>query len=186
MPEIILSKLYIPSWILVVFLCGWVLWRIFLFVYETNKTNKDFTCLSVTIKSLENLMGKIKNDLKFIANYLSEKSGGIFDRTQLESCSPFKLTVVGRKFLDDIGFIKLFNDNKNDFFQIIDLDHPTTNYDVEIGARKSFIILSERDYFKPIKVYLYSNPEKRLDSISITAGVYIRDEYLGLHPEITQ
>jgi len=179
MIETILSKLPIPSWILVILLAIVILWKIFVFVYETNKRNKDFFGLSATIKSLETLMSKIKNDIKFIANYLSEKSEKNFDRKQLESCSPFRLTPVGEKFLEDVGFIKLFNENKNDFFQIIDLTNPTTNYDVEISARKSFIILSEKDYFKPIKVYLYNNPEKRLDTISITAGVHIRDEYLN-------
>jgi hypothetical protein len=184
--ETILSMLPIPTWILIVLLSIIILWKIFVFVYETNNKNKDFKRLSDTIKTLENLMNKVKNDIKFIANYLSEKSEKNLDRTQIESCSPLRLTAVGTNFLKEIGFFVLFDSNKNDFFQIIDSACPTTKYDVEIAARKSFIILSDRDYFKSIKTYLFNNPSKRLDSISITAGVHIRDEYLKIHPEITQ
>lgn len=186
MLETILGMLPIPSWILVILLSIIILWKIFVFVYKTNETNKSFSSISDTINQLKDLMSKIKNDIKFIANYLSEKSEKNFDRTQLESCSPLRLTDAGRQFLNEIGFTKLFEDNKNDFYHIIDLSNPTTKYDVEINARKSFIILSDKEYFKSIKTYLFNNPQKRLDSISITAGVYIRDKYLELHPEITQ
>ncbi len=184
--EAIISQLQIPQWILIVLIFGWLLWQIFKFVSETNRKNTESSNLSATIKSLESLMIKIKNDIKFMSNYLAEKSEKNFDRTQLESCSPLKLTSTGEKFLSDIEFMGIFKDNQDDFFQIIDSEHPTTKYDVEISARKAFIILSEKDYFKPIKIYLYNNPEKRLDSISITAGVYVRDQYLEKHSEITK
>ncbi len=37
----------------------------------------------------------------------------------------------------------------------------------------------------PIKTYLFNNPNAR-ESYQTLAGLYIRDEYLEDHPEITQ
>ena len=86
--EAIISKLPIPSWILVILLGLIILWKIFKFVFDTQKTNKDFSGIFDTITELKNLMNKIKNDIKFIANYLSEKSEKHFDRSQLENNKP--------------------------------------------------------------------------------------------------
>jgi len=88
--------------------------------------------------------------------------------------------------VEEIGFVKIFTDNSLDFFNLIDAEKPKTKYDVEANAFTSFITLSDKEYFKPIKEYLYQHPQENLQTIGKGAGIYIRDMYLKEHPEIKE
>ncbi len=135
------------------------------------------------LDTLQKTTDKIKHNIKVVADCLV-KAPVQFDHEKLETYSPIQLTEAGIKYLDDIGFIKIFNDNKKDFFDFIDTEEPTTKYDTEISATKSFLILFEKEYFNSIKEFLYTHPQDSLQAMSKIAGVYIRDAYLEKHPEI--
>ena len=135
------------------------------------------------LDTLQETTDKVKHNIKVIADCLV-KAPVQFDHDKLQSYSPLQLTETGKKYLNDIGFIKIFEDNKKDFFDFIDSEKPTTKYDAEIVATKSVLILFEKNYFKPIKEFLYTHPQDSLQSMSKIAGVYVRDSYLEKHPEI--
>lgn len=135
------------------------------------------------LDTLQDAINKVKYNIKVIADCLV-KAPVQFDHEKLQTYSPIQLTDVGKKYLDDIGFVKIFEDNKKDFFDFIDAEKPTTKYDIEISATKSFLVLFERSYFRPIKEFLYTHPQDHLQAMSKIGGVYIRDSYLEKHPEI--
>ena len=137
------------------------------------------------LDTLKDTTDKVKHNIKVIADCLV-KAPVQFDSEKLQTYSPLQLTDKGTKYLNDIGFIKIFKENEKDFFEFIDTEKPTTKYDTEISATKSFLILFERDYFKPIKEFLYTHPQDSLQAMSKIAGVYVRDSYLKNHSEITK
>lgn len=141
-------------------------------------------CKLQILDTLEETTKKVKHNIKLVADCLIESSVE-FNHTRLEEYSPFKITEKGEKWLREVGFIEIFNENSQDFFEFIDSEKPTTKYDIENSAIKSFLILFEKEYFDPIKKYLYTHPQESLSSMSKVAGVYIRDKYFESHPEIT-
>jgi len=132
---------------------------------------------------LQEAVGKVKYNIKVIADCLV-KAPVQFDHEKLKTYSPIQLTDVGKKYLDEVGFIEIFEDNQQDFFDFIDAEKPTTKYDIEVSATKSFLVLFDRSYFRPIKDFLYTHPQDNLQAMSKIGGVYIRDAYLEEHPEI--
>lgn len=129
------------------------------------------------LNDLKTTVEKIKGNIKLIADTLIKDNGIDFDGVNLQTYSPINLTEQGHKLLKDIGFVKLFKDNKNDFFNHIDGDKPKTEYDVENSAFRSVFFLFEKEYFSPIKDYLYNNPKQSKGKFIKVAGVYVRDKY---------
>ena len=79
---------------------------------------------------------KIKHNVKVISDFLIAKAGD-FNHSELQNYSPLALTENGEKFIRDLGFDKVFEANKADFFNCIDHDAPKLKYDVEISAIRS-------------------------------------------------
>ena len=128
----------------------------------------------------------VKYNIKSIANALAKNKRIDFDQSLLEDYSPTKLTENGKDYLEEIGFIKIFSDNSKRFFHVIDLDNPTTKYDVEVSAFKSVLALLDESYFKPVKIHFYNNPKEDIRGFAKVSGVYVRDQYLNKHSEISQ
>ena len=80
--------------------------------------------------------------------------------------------------------IRFFKEHKKDFFDFIDEEDPRVKYDVELSAIKSIYFLLDKTFMNFLKTYMYNHPEKRINSIAPTLGIYIRDYYLAEHPEI--
>jgi hypothetical protein len=97
-----------------------------------------------------------------------------------------QLTNTGKKLITDIGFDAIFEENKSDFVEFIDSEMPKLKYDVELAAIKSISALSDQEYMNPLKVFFYNNPKRSLQNVAPTLGIYIRDDYLEAHPEITE
>lgn len=137
--------------------------------------------------NIRKLLEKIKHNLKVVCDALIESPGIKFDHGKLKNYSPVGLSQEGKKYLEEIGFIEIFNKYSQDFFDFIDSEEPKTKYDVEVTARKSFLFLSDKEYFNPLKTYLYEHPqEENLRGMAQITGVYIRDKYLKKHPEIIE
>lgn len=135
------------------------------------------------LNDLKETMDKVKHNIKVICDTLLQ-SEIKFDSREIRSFSPFQLTEEGRQKIKSLDFNNIFAENKSDFLAFIDSEQPKTKYDVEIASIKSVITLFEKEYFNAIKSYLYNNPEVDDRALRTTLGVYIRDQYFALHPEI--
>ena len=127
---------------------------------------------------------KMKTNLNAIANHMIK--GYNFDPSELKTYSPIQLTDVGKEFIKTLGFDNVFEKNKKDFFSSIDNENPKLKYDVESAAIKSISVLYEKEYMNFLKVFFYNHPARNIENTAPTLGVYIRDQYLTEHPEITQ
>jgi len=139
------------------------------------------------LDTLEKTMRKVKHNIQIVCNSLTESPDINFDHGRLESLSPLKLTEGGMKYLEkEVKFVEVFHNNKKDFFDFVDSEDPKTKFEVEQMSSKSVLFLLNKEYFKPIKVYLYNHPNENLQSLAQVAGVYVRDRYLEEHPEIKE
>lgn len=137
------------------------------------------------LDELKTTTDKIKANIKVVSDFLTRHDSK-FNPTELQAYSPLKLTEIGRKFLEDIGFANIFGNHEQEFFSYIDAEHPTLKYDVETTAIKSIYALWDREYMNPIKQYLYNHPDRNLENTAPTLGVYVRDKYLEGHKQIMQ
>ena len=135
------------------------------------------------LDDLKETVGKIKYNVKVIADFLTKKEPE-FDHSKLQSYSPFHLTKEGEEFIILLGFDRVFGEHKKEFFNFIDEEAPQVKYDVELSALKSIYFLLDKPFMNFLKTYMYNHPEKRINSIAPTLGVYIRDHYLAEHVEI--
>ena len=117
----------------------------------------------------------------------SDVSGRTLDPTLIRSMSPLTIQPAGYTILENSGF-KTIMDNqvhRQVILKFIADASPNTRLDVEQKALILFSTLMLNEYMNPIKTYLYDNPAAR-EIFPTLAGLYIRDEYLKDHPEITQ
>ncbi len=122
-------------------------------------------------------IGKMKLNIKVIADALIQS--GLVDGGKLQAYSPIQVTQIGKDYLEKIGFIKTFNEHSEDFFRYIESEQPKTDYDIENAAIRSIYLLFDKDYFNPIKDYLYNNPKEDKKELTNVAGIYVRDMYLS-------
>lgn len=128
----------------------------------------------------------IKHNVKVISDFLAKKSSFHFNTSELRNYSPITLTPEGNQLITKLGFDNVFRNHKSDFFNYINEEKPALKYDVELSAIKSISFLAEKSYMKFLKVFFYNNPNRNIVNTAPTLGVYVRDEYLKEHPEITQ
>jgi len=138
------------------------------------------------LDELKNTSETIKHNVKVVSDFLTKKSTLKFDPTELKNYSPLALTPQGNDFIAKLGFDNVFKDNKSDFLKCVDDEKPKLKYDVELAAIKTINLLSDKPYMEFLKVFFYNTPNRNMDNTAPTLGVYVRDEYLKEHPEITQ
>lgn len=136
------------------------------------------------LDELKKTTDKMKFNLKIISDYLTKQTK--FDPKELQVMSPLKLTDAGVALITNTGFNNIFSEHRSDFFSIIDSESPKLKYDVENAAIKSILFLQDNPYMNFLKVFLYNNPNRTIENIAPTFGIYVRDKYLEEHPEITQ
>lgn len=138
------------------------------------------------LDDLQKTTNRIKNNVKVVSDYLTMNNND-FDPAELQSYSPLQLTEEGQKLIEDLGFDKVFDEHQSDFCDYVASDNPRLKYDVELAAIKSIYALYEsKDYMDFLKVFFYNNPNRSLKNVAPTLGIYIRDKYLSLHPEIVE
>lgn len=137
------------------------------------------------LDDLKITVDKIKINLKVMGDYMIRNNSD-FDSSELQAFSPVQLTEKGITFIQEIGFDKVFNEHKADFFNCIESENPKLKYDVEISAIKSISLLSEKDYMSFLKILFYNQPSRKIENTAPTLGIYVRDKFLEEHPEITQ
>ena len=137
------------------------------------------------LDDLQTTIEKVKVNVKVISDYLTIASKD-FNHKELQSYSPLTLTKEGQKLIQTLGFDKVFEKNSKDFCEYIDSEQPKLKYDVEKAAINAVSALSDQDYMAFLKVFFYNNPDRSLNNVAPTLGIYIRDKYLKKHPEITE
>ena len=135
------------------------------------------------LDELKKTVDVIKHNLKVVTDFLIKKFPD-FNHEDLRNYSPVQLSEHGKGFITSIGFDAVFVENKKDFFGVIDDDLPKMKYDVQTSAIKSIYSLSDNAYMDRVKTYLYEHPDRKMDRVASTLGIYVRDAYLAEHPEI--
>lgn len=134
-------------------------------------------------------LGKVKDNVLVIITHLSTSAAnrGRLDTNLIQIMSPMLITPQGYEALISSGFKAIFDtpEHRARFMGYLQSQNPRTKLDVESMAIVSFASFLEKDFMNPIKTYLFNNPHAR-ESYQTLAGLYIRDEYLKDHPEITQ
>ena len=134
-------------------------------------------------------LGKIKDNVLVVITHLSSNASrrGRLDTTLIQVMSPMNITPQGHVVLEKSGFKEIISnpDHKAEIMSYLSSQKPKTRLDVESFAIVSFSTFLEKEFMNPIKTYLYNNPNER-EVYTTLAGIYIRDEYLKEHPEITQ
>ncbi len=138
-----------------------------------------------TLDNLEKLGEAMKHNIGTIASFLTRNHSS-FNSSELKTMSPITLTEQGNKLIDELGFDEVLKNHKKDFFDFIDSENPKLKYDVETASIKSIYFLADKPYMEFLKVFLYNNPKRSMNDVAPTLGVYVRDEYLKGHQEITQ
>lgn len=141
--------------------------------------------LRVVLGQTNKTISKVKLNIKAIVTFLAT-GGTKFDPSIIESMSPLQIKPNGDRILTESGFKTIMSsENRTDILRCISEQNPTTKLDVEKYSIVFFSTLLENEYMNPIKTYLYNHPEHR-PYFQTLAGLYIRDEYLKEHLEITQ
>jgi len=139
--------------------------------------------------SIGRKLGKMKDNVLIIITHLSTSAAnrGKLDTNLIQIMSPMYITQQGYESLAGSGFKAIFDapEHRARFMSYLQSQNPRTKLDVESFAIVSFATFLEREFMNPIKTYLFNNPHAR-ESYQTLAGLYIRDEYLKDHPEITQ
>ena len=130
------------------------------------------------LDDMQKTIEKIKNNVKVMSDSLIQSELSDFDGGRLQAYSPIQVTDEGQQYLEEVGFIEIFMEHEDDFFEFIEDEEPETDYDIENAAIKSVLFLFDEPYFKSVKEYLYNNPkEDRKEFIQI-AGIYVRNKYM--------
>ena len=137
------------------------------------------------LDSVYETMGSVKHNIHVVSSYLTRHHNK-FNSSELHALSPYQLTEDGKSFIRSLGFENIFRDHKTDFFQFVDSEKPKLKYEVEDWAIKSIYALFDAEYMNFLKVFFYNSPTRNMENTAPTLGVYIRDQYLLEHPEITQ
>ncbi len=126
-------------------------------------------------------MEKVKGNLKLVTDHLITTQAGpaAFDHEKLQSYSPTQITEKGMEYLREIGFINVFEAQQKDFFDCIDAEEPTADYDIQNAAIRCVFYLFDKPYFSGIKEYFYQNPRDESRPVfAQIAGIYVRDKYM--------
>jgi len=138
-------------------------------------------------KRIEVTLGKIKTNIKVIVTFLATVYPDRFDVSLIEGMSPLRIKEGGYDILNRSGFAAIMKNRefRNKILSYVAEENPASKLDVQNYAIIYFPTILEEDFMLPIKAYLYNFP-KDGEMFSRLAGLYIRDEYLKDHLDITQ
>ena len=143
--------------------------------------------LRVVLGQTNKTINKIKLNIKAIVTFLATTPRSKLDTSLIESMSPLQIKEAGYTILEESGFKTIMEnaEYKSKVLACISDQNPTAKLDVEKYSIVYFSTLLENEFMTPIKTYLYNHPEKA-EIFPTLAGLFIRDEYLKVHTEITQ
>ena len=104
-----------------------------------------------------------------------------------------QLTDLGNEILNAIGGKKYIDDNAASLIQKLSKETIKSALDVENYAKVILIQEYNSDAFTAIKNYIYQNPVYKKDALNVSLdvatisnimGLYLRDKYFEIHPEL--
>ncbi|MFH1255299.1 MAG: hypothetical protein V1667_02420 [bacterium] len=162
-----------------------------LFGFAVFKATKFYIKISNTC----NDHGEIKKKLNLLLEKFSSLITALYEKEiikdagMFETKSPVKLSAAGDKFVEDIGWKNIMDneEKRQNLFDLLDKLNLKTKADAE---RYSLIVLNELyssreiNPFAQIKEYLYNNANVNKQTAIYACSLYLRDRYLEIHPEI--
>ena len=107
--------------------------------------------------------------------------------------SPFTLSDIGQKYLATTCGKECIDTNTEFFISELEKMQPQTAYDVEDYSERVLFRNTGSPMFKKIKDFVYLVPHLNIDGEKVDVslpdvisvmGIYLRDKYLNLHPEL--
>lgn len=180
---------------------------IFSAVWITSKAKDFYHRLEGAETECEKIEGKITPSLLAIdksingldksahalITFLTTKHPDLKLDLLIKTNSPVQLTDLGSEILLAIGGKKYIDENTIYLINELSKESIKSALDVENYARIVLIREYSKDSFTPIKNYIYQNPEYKsgdksypldLATISNLMGIYLRDKYFEVHPEL--
>lgn len=109
----------------------------------------------------------------------------------LEAKSPISITERGLQIIAEIGFDKLYADNKSDFQKLIrrqlEGSSNVTEYDVEQASLRLVAELFDAGnaWIKSAETYSFNNPQMPIAELKTLLAIFVRDQILN-DPDITK
>lgn len=171
----------VAGYFLFVCLFGFFMFKATKFYIKISNTCSDNREIK---KKLNLLLEKFSSLITALYEKEIIKDAGMF-----ETKSPVKLAAAGEKFIEDIGWKNIMNneEKRKNLFDLLDRLNLKTKADVE---RYSLIVLNELyssreiNPFTQIKEYLYNNASVNKQTAIYACSLYLRDGYLKKHFEI--
>jgi hypothetical protein len=170
-------------------------------VFVTKAILKVISRVEKVEKSCDTIDGKIVPKLDSISKavngmvvYLSIKDKDM-NADLFTIQSPRQLSVIGKDLLQLTGGKKYIDDHQDLLLSMIEQRTPASALDVENQAPIVVLNVADSPDFKPIKDYIFNNPEYKrgpeglalrlnIGLVANVMGIYLRDLYLRKHPEV--
>jgi hypothetical protein len=164
---------------------------------QITTINQSVSVLSKSVSILTQSLYTLTSSFNGFVIHLQTK-GITFDAQLFITQSPIRLTIMALEILKKIEGDKFIDENLKELMQAMDKHWVKTALDVQSIAPLVISGCSGHDNFNDIKNFIFNNPIYRTTNservpielhlnISVVAqimGVYLRDKYLELHPEL--
>lgn len=102
------------------------------------------------------------------------------DKNLYKDQSPLSLTEFGESLVTESGFLGIFPSVRDDLVRMLELENPTTQYDVQEMARGLMDNLTDYAAFQSLKSYAFEHG-KDYQQILRAGAILLRDYYLEKH-----
>ena len=143
-----------------------------------NKVDKEFSKVDKDLMSINRDLICVNNATTEIQNILKGKGERIMHPLTMKPGSPLVMTDYGKKLVNESGFPKVFEQNRNRIVNAVKSRRPQTNYDIQEYSKEVLLQDFINDpMMKPVKDYAYQN-SLGIKIILETASLTVRDEVM--------
>ena len=142
-----------------------------------------FNILTKTDERVEKKVDKTGNKVEETRGAMIEMQD-TFDRMGypmkriIQATSPLNLTEYGKQLVEESGFTKTLQDNKNLILDWIKEKSPKTQYDAQEISREVLLAHKDNVVFEPLKEYTYKHGETSLEQILRAGSIVICNEII--------
>ncbi|TWJ01584.1 hypothetical protein JN11_01735 [Mucilaginibacter frigoritolerans] len=149
------------------------------------------------LATISTTLNSLSTNINSLVVYLKSKDGGM-DTSLFVSRSPVQLTQLGEDILKDTGGKDFVDNNLSMLLNEMQYQNIKTALDAQNFAPLVVSNISTNELFKPIKDYIFKNPQYKTkntngDDVFITLdmnvitnvmGIYLRNKYLEVNPDL--